>query len=260
MRTVILLGLLGCGSPGSIVDAPASSDAVPHDATIDAAPARDGLVTLSNDVAGGGANVSAVFVDGPAFGPTLGSDGPCKLFANPPSRGFSAGVISLTGTTTALTMTPNGTPPQVGYTTTPAVPATVFAPGATLTVQAAGGDVPAFTATVTAPSTLAGFTPPTTSLSRAAGYTATWTAGGGQGMWLIVIAEIGTGADVVLCRVPDTGSFAIPASTFALIPALATKAAVGLARVSEANVAIGQGSVAVVVASTASSKLLTLAP
>ena len=119
------------------------------------------------------------------------------------------------------------------------MPKPAFTAGATVTFTAAGGpDVGAFTASVTAPATLAGYTPPTT-MSRA-GYTATWTAGSGPGIWVILAAIDGSaGGDGVVCRVDDTGSFTVPASTFAMIPSTATTGFVGVGRVAPTTVAVG---------------------
>jgi hypothetical protein len=191
------------------------------------------------------------------FGAPVGVDGPCTVTTNPAQRGLSAGAIAVTGTTPAVTITPSGTAPDVTY---HAAPATVFTAGASLSVAAAGGpDFPPFNATVTAPTTLAGFVVPTT-LSRT-GYTAHWTAGT-EHVWVIMVATTSQATDLtyVVCKVDDTGTFTIPASTFALIPAGDTKAAVGVGRVSSSDVTTAAGHVTVAAISDTTSGLITLTP
>lgn len=114
------------------------------------------------------------------------------------------------------------------------VPDPAFVDGTTITVEGKGGaDVPAFTASVTAPAPLTGYTPPS-SLSRS-GYTATWTPVSGAEM-LIIIGAVSSRARegvIVLCRVADTGTFTVPASTLALIPSFFDQAIVVVARIAE---------------------------
>ncbi len=90
---------------------------------------------------------------------------------------------------------------------------------------------PTFSISTTAPATLAGFVPPTTPISRAAGYTATWTAG--TGPLLEVVLEAGT--DVLTCTVPDNGSYTVEPASLALLPADATTVEVFVARSSQAS-------------------------
>jgi hypothetical protein len=143
-------------------------------------------------------------------------------------------------------MTPDGVAPEVSYDSTGTIPYPAFNAGATIQVSASGGtDVPAFNASVTAPAAIAGYTAPTT-VSRS-GYTATWTAGAGPGMWVIFAAVDGTSGDgnVGVCRVPDNGSFTIPSSTWALTPSTATIGFVGIGRVAPTTVTAGAASVIV---------------
>jgi hypothetical protein len=186
-------------------------------------------MTLQGAVMSG---VSANMSDAPVFGTVVGTDGPCTMYHDNQGSQISAGTINVTGTTTAITLNPLGTPPNVHYSPSPTPPTDLYTDGATISVQAAGGDVAAFSGTVTAPTALAGFTLPTT-MSRA-GYTATWTAGTGQQVWVILGTLVG---DNMICRVDDTGSFAVPASTFALVPATVDMIVAGLARVSEDDIA-----------------------
>src|SRR5262249_46487517 len=120
----------------------------------------------------------------------------------------------------------------------------VYSPGATISVTAAGGDFPAFSGTVTGPGTLAGYTVPTT-ISRA-GYTATWTAGSGPKIWVFVIGLASTTTTDIICRGDDTGTFTIPPSTFALLPAAADQGVAAVARVAELDLTTPLASVYVV--------------
>jgi hypothetical protein len=225
------------------VDAPGGSvDAAVDSKSIDAPPAASfGLIeiTQGTDADGPDSGVDIQFSN-VAFGPVLGTDGPCTIYSDAESQRFSAGVLTITGTKQTLTATPDGTAPEVYYDTSPSPPTPLYDAGDSIQVSAAGGpDVPAFTATVTAPAALAGFTPPTT-MSRS-GYTATWTAGAGPTIWVIVGAFSSTSADaaIAVCRVTDTGSFTVPSSTFALVPANADTGFVGLGRVAPTTVSAG---------------------
>jgi len=81
---------------------------------------------------------------------------------------------------------------------------------------------------------LAGFTPPTT-ISRAAGFQAMWTAAAGQRMWLLIVAQAGSNAFVLLCRPPDSGSFKVTPAALALFPAPTTSVAITLTRAGESH-------------------------
>lgn len=252
--------MAACGSdPHATADAPLHADAG-HDAALDAfvpqdAPAhRQGQVAIAKGTGPSGplTSVSATFVEGSIYGMTVATDGPCTLYQAAPSSQFSAGVITVTGTTTAFTLTPSGG----HYTVAPTPPTNLFTDGATITVHADGAaEFPTFSGTVTAPTAIAGFTPPST-ISRA-GYTATWTAGAGPKIWVLLVGVHGSASDGIICRVNDTGSFALPASTFALLPAIDTSGAIAIARVSE-NVLITPD--VSLVAVTEALSLVTIAP
>jgi hypothetical protein len=254
MKALALLPILvACGSdPNHTVDAPpAHQDAhvdAPADARPDAPPDAPsgptlGFVELTQGTGNGSATASADASFGPTafFGPIIGTDGPCSIYAldQNPQR-FSAGTITITGGASTVNLDPSGTAPSISYAARAAVPKPAYTAGATLTFTAAGAaDVGAFTASVTAPATLAGYTTPTT-ISRS-GYTATWTAGSGPGIWVILAAadtSSGTGNGVI-CRVSDNGSFTVPSTTFAMIPAGATAGFVGVARVADMTKAVG---------------------
>jgi hypothetical protein len=243
MHTRLLACLLAaCGSNGTSPDA--STDAHP-DASPDAPGSMtSGLVTIARLHDAGGtpllSTTSAQFVSGSSiFGTTIGSDGGCTMLENPPTVGISAGVIDLTGTTSPITLTPSGSPSKY---TSSTVPTDAFAAGAQLTFTAAGADVPAFSATITAPDVLIGFATPTT-ISRAAGFHATWTPGTGQGMWLLIVGKPANDAFLLLCRMPDNGSFTVTPAALAMFPAAATGVAVTLIRVGEHHLAVANGAV-----------------
>ena len=272
MKALALATLLvACSDPAHAPDAAvahdAAHDAAPDsrpDAPIDAAPAPAvGMVEVSQGTGDGSAGAGATASFGPTalFGPVVGTDGPCTIYSLAQDMpGFSAGAITITGTASTITLDPTGTAPSVSYSPTAAVPKPAFTAGATITVTAAGGpDVGAFTASTTAPATLAGFTAPTT-MSRA-GYTATWTAGAGPSIWVIVAAFDGSSGagNGIVCRVDDTGSFTVPASTFAMVPATATTGFVGIGRVSPMTMAVGSTMVTVQATSYITSGEVTIA-
>ena len=89
-------------------------------------------------------------------------------------------------------------------------------------------------------STTCAFPTPPTTMSRS-GYTATWTAGSGPSMWVIFAAFDSNNGDggVGICRVTDTGSFTIPSSTFALLPATADTGFAGVGRIAPVTVNAG---------------------
>ncbi len=134
-----------------------------------------------------------------------------------------------------------------------------YVDGAQITVEASGGpDLPSFTGTVTAPQELAGYSPPT-SLSRTGGYTATWTAVA-ESEILIVIGAINARREslVVVCRVRDTGTFTVPASTFNLIPRSLDRAILIVARIAETVQILGDTRVIIDVVSSVMSGPFTL--
>jgi hypothetical protein len=256
VKLLVLIPLLvACGSdphsPDAAVVHDAAADAHPDarpDAPIDAAPGPAvARIEVAQGTGDGSANADATAVfSATEFGPVVGTDGPCTVYGFAPNpAAFSAGAITITGTASTITLDPNGTAPDVSYSSAAPVPNPAFTAGATITFTAAGGpDVGAFTASTTAPETLAGYTPPTT-VSRS-GYTATWTASTAT-IWVIMALFNPSSGDgnFVLCRVGDTGSFTIPASTFALIPSTSSNGIVGLGRVSPTSITVGSTMVTV---------------
>ena len=216
-------------------------------------PQRAGRITVARAInsRGAGSSADAIFAASPVLGTVTGSDGPCTAHFQASRAGLSAGSIRITGTVDRIWLAESPTDRGVSYRNIERVHDPAFFDGAAITVQASGGsDVPAFTGTVMAPATLASYTPPT-SLSRA-GYTATWAAGSGPEMMIEIGALDRDRHDAILvdCRVPDTGTFTVPASTFQLIPSSYDQVIVSVARVGETVVTVGDTRVAIDVVST----------
>jgi hypothetical protein len=259
-----ILALAACGSPTNTTpDAARHIDAAPPDVAIDAPTPRQGFVTIAQgtDNMGTTSSASASITSDSPFGTMTGSNGPCIEYTPTTNQSrYSAGVIDITGANVAITLTPSGTAPMVRYTGSPApLPKPLFATNASIAFHAAGGpDLVSFSATVSGPAPITGFTPPTM-LSRA-GYTATWTAGSGPGVWIIVAGITGSSGATLLCKVPDTGSYAIPAASFALLPSSATMGLILVARVAETSATTVQGPILIAVAATYASGVIPLNP
>ncbi|HEY1553223.1 MAG TPA: hypothetical protein VGF94_00245 [Kofleriaceae bacterium] len=238
MRELFIVCVLAaCGSSNAKPDAAMAQDS----RSIDAASLNQGVVTLLQgyDGAENTGQATAGFVMGNVFGTPVATDGPCGLNGSASTMVLDAGAITVTGTASPVTLDYGGSPAK--YEASPTPPYPLFTAGATITVTAAGGaGVAGFTGTVTGPANVAGFTRPTT-MSRA-GYTLTWTAGAGPGMW-VLIAGVDDMFDSsgIVCMVPDTGTFAIPASTFALLPAADTMGGVAIVRVAQTEVTDSDG-------------------
>ncbi len=263
MRKLVLVCLIAaCGSS----DPNAGDAAVPDTPVADTpvadtpAVARHGLIQVTQGDTGTGntGQVGAGFIMGAdVMGPVVATDGPCSLYGSTEAPAtLDAGTIMISGTISPITLTPSGSP--LKYQAASAVPYPIFSAGSTITIAGAGGaEIPAFNGTVSAPADVAGFTKPT-SLSRA-GYTATWTAGSGPGMWILLAGlDASFNGVAMICRVPDTGSFAIPASTFALLPAADTMSGLAVARVAETDVDVAGTSIALVAVSLDSTSIIPL--
>ena len=152
----------------------------------------------------------ASFGSQPTNSTTLGTVGACTAVETTLSStpGLSAGVVTVTTDLATATLVPSGNPPMYEA----PLPRPPFSPGATVSASATGSsDVPAFALHASAPSDIEGYITPS-SISRSAGYTATWTAGNGQDFLLTIRVSQGGTDDVLQCDVPDTGSYAVPAS------------------------------------------------
>lgn len=256
LLAVVLVAACG-DDPVTKVDAGIQPDTPPADAAIDAdTRARDGLVILA-EIRGADEDVTAdaILADGPVFGTPIASAGGCDVYEDPGETGFSAGNISITGTTEAITLVPNTATP-VDYDPVATLPADLFAPGATLTVAAAGATVPAFNATVTAPAVLENTVVPAT-ISRATPPSITWTAGTADEMWIWIIPFVGNGETVIWCRAPDNGSFALTTAITGLVPAQATSGLVILWRTNTTEVTAGNWTVDVTAGDAFNSSAVT---
>jgi hypothetical protein len=157
------------------------------------------------------AEADASFGNQPAPSTTLGTIGACttvEMATDSSTPGFSAGVVMVTTDQATVTLIPSGSQPTYAA----PLPRPPFSPGATVSASATGSsDVPAFALQASAPSDIEGYVAPS-SISRSAGYTATWTAGNGQDVELTIRVSQGGTDDVLRCDIPDTGSYAVPAS------------------------------------------------
>ena len=186
-----------------------------------AAPTREARITIARGTNNGApaTGADAAFGSPSTWGKILASDGPCTIYRHAPEPGLSVGTIEITGTATPITLAEVHAPTRTTYRRSASGARTSFSGSAPLTVQAAGGsDVPAFSASVIAPETFAGYTAPRS--LPLDGYTARWTPGPGPEIRIVVGALDGwtPGGTVVVCSVPDTGSFTVPASTLQWIP------------------------------------------
>ena len=188
----------------------------------------------------------ATFVAGASpLGASQGDVGPCSVYCPddaPPS--IAAGTVSITGTATPITLIAAGSP--VAYMPDATLPDPAFVAGASLAVHAAGdpAGVPTFDGMVAAPAPLHGYTPPT-SVSRG-GVTLSWTAVTGTSMQ-ITLAGVGSTAmsPLILCKADDTGSLAVPSDVFEWLPASFQAISIGVARVSEVDIDIPLGAIAI---------------
>lgn len=237
--------------PGAAADA--AQDAPPLDAGIvgeaetpdgtsdasDGGQARTGSVfvvsesgrKLSGQV-GHEHRVGASFYDGPATQEEVVREtvGSCVVehitFREQPlGRALSAGRITVTGGTLPLSLTPDpdGTYPTTGG------PISLWSGGETLALAAAGGEVPAFQASLVAPSPIT-VTQPVRELGdaglgrlsvvRASGLTLTWT-GSSQGTFQVYLSTAeATMAHAVTCTfASSTGTATVPAAALLKLPA-----------------------------------------
>ncbi len=244
----LLVGACGDDGGGATIDAATIDTAVMPDSSLDASvdgppEAKEGQVflgearTLTNQST---PVAIAMFVNGPLY-VTLGSADGCDAIDDMPSSSLSAGSITVTGTTSAVTLAQSSlTSP---YTANPPAPADLFAAGATLTVTATGAVVPAFTGNVVAPQPLADVVFPA-SISRAAPATITWTAGTADTMWIGVASADATPGGM-LCKAPDNGSFTLTTDAIGLLPSTLTQLTMFAYRMNETPVTTGAWTVSV---------------
>src|SRR5262249_42939174 len=99
------------------------------------------------------------------------------------------------------------------------------------------------------------------SLSRD-GYVARWMPSTGSEIFLMLAAvneQINDGV-VVICRIRDTGTFTVPASTFALIPRSLDRAVLIVARIAETEQTVDDARITIDVLSSVNSGPLVLVP
>jgi hypothetical protein len=190
------------------------------------------VVRIGGDSAN--ATAGAGFVDGTDNAVTIGAVGECIVTTAPnPIVTISAGTITITGANNPVTLTPGGEKPSVTY---PLVTFASPAENTQLQMSAAGADFPAFTGMGVVPGAIEGFTPPT-SLSRSAGYTATWTGAGNDWRFRILVLANPNSTNEsyrMTCEVPDSGTYTIPPAAFALFPP-ATEAVVSVMRYTQSD-------------------------
>jgi hypothetical protein len=204
-----------------------------HDArTLDATSSPHGFVEIGTSSSVGITIAVAEFTTTADPSTVLGSSGPCTAMTTVTAseNDVSAGTVTLTGTPAPVTIMPTGTPPIVAYSKQLGDPP--YLGGATITASAPGtADFPAFSLSAQAPSSpVGGFASPS-SVSRAAGFTATWTAGTGPHMFLGVNSKVSQSSDATLrCVVPDAGSFTVTPAMLALLPSQDDNVNVSLSR------------------------------
>jgi hypothetical protein len=149
------------------------------------------------------------------------TQGPCQVqtcAANPSQ--VSAGAVSVTGTNLAVMLQPqaNGM-----YSSVTASPTQLFNEGATLTVNAAGGVVPAFNGSLTAPSRVLITTPAqgagTISVDRTKGFTVAWSGSSAGDVVVYLDGGAGRGTQLTCQFAASGGTGTIPAAALQLLPA-----------------------------------------
>lgn len=223
------------GGGGGGIDGGAGSDGGggtdSSDPTVDASPTptHAGSITVqgfASSNANGGSAFAGFVTSGGSGDCPVTTVGACDVTitdacASATPHLASAGRIDVTGATVPISLVPgsDGTyPPQSNY----MAAAPWLAGGETLNATAAGETVPAFHATVTAPSR-ATITSPAMpaagsllALPRTSGFTVAWSGGGGGKLQIYLLS----GSVNLTCRFDASAhSATIPASTIAMLPA-----------------------------------------
>jgi hypothetical protein len=233
--SMVLVAACG-GDDGDNPDAPPGDDAPAIDAADDpdaagdpdASPvSREGVVIVAEQIQGKeiGGTVGVTLSTGALFGGPATTAGDCLFYAAPDESGHSAGVVTIAGLNDDdLTATPDSDTPPVDYELDVGEPpGDIFNDGATLTITAAGAEVPAFTGEVVVPAGLAGVGLPGV-ISRSAPLEVTWTASDADEMWFWIGGFDGKNIDLIWCRSPDDGSVTVPAATIDLFDETITAA------------------------------------
>jgi hypothetical protein len=229
MRTLglvlVLLSACGGGSGDDGADDGDDGDDGP-DALVPA-PENTGFVSASSSFFVSGTttvragSISATFRLASSLVCTEEVVGDCFIYmcpTNPPPPTYqSAGTITVTGAALPATLMPLG---DDTYDVVSTTTQTMFDGGETITASGTGGDVPAFSVSVTAPSrvTLTAPAKPAGSLAinRGQDFQASWT-GGGAGLVFLYFSATGI---TMSCGYPASGGTAtVPAGALAMIPA-----------------------------------------
>jgi hypothetical protein len=153
---------------------------------------------------------------------TLCDAPPSKGCRPAPGKPPNAGAITVTGARAPLSFAPTSSGPYTVYSSASAL----WVGGNTLTIDAAGGDVPAFKGTLTAPSPVTITSPAATNpvvIDRTRDFAVAW-AGGGAGQVVLTLTttppKAGQPRTSVTCRFPvASGQGAAPAAALATLPA-----------------------------------------
>jgi hypothetical protein len=241
MRTAFFLLLAACGSTAPPVfpgkDAGAEQDGFTppggDEGDMAQGPLHGGWVFLSSstvtinatDYSSSSANASFWQANGPLpqGGCTTTSSGACTLTECPPANTDAgtpqpvtpptAGNITISGGKRTVTLSPKA---DGSYPTEVDSMKALYAGGETLTVSAAGAQVPAFSTTLTAPARIKVSTMPPTSITRSAGFPIAWSGGNTGEVTLGLYA----GTSWITCSAPATsGSAVIPGTLLGKLPA-----------------------------------------
>jgi hypothetical protein len=222
MRILALVPLLACGGPaGGGDDEPGTTPDAPR-------PEHVGFISIQSydamNIPGQpllGGTASAGFFMNAAFCTTIQTMDECSVqqcnFTGTPPQ-VSAGAITITGAMQPITLAPMANNVYPTFT----VMAALFRGGESLTVAAAGAEVPAFSHSLVVPAkaTITSPVEPSTFLTvdRSRDFAVAWTGGGGG---QLQVALDGPGASQrLVCRFEaSAGSGTIPASALALVPA-----------------------------------------
>ena len=237
MKHLLLIALAACGG-GSAMTSGGDDVAPGIDAggtnTLDHAGTVMAQTYMASNATGGSA--SAYFASA-AGGCATATVGACEIATctNLAGTQAEAGTVAITGGTQNVALTPETDKTYTTLTTTTAL----FTGGETLKATALGGDVPAFTATVTAP-TLAKITSPAKPASfmlavdRAHDLAVTWTGGGGGKLQVFVSG----GNKQVTCRFDaSAGAGTVPAAVLGMLPT--GSGSFAMASIASAEVAAG---------------------
>jgi hypothetical protein len=125
-----------------------------------------------------------------------------------------AGTITIEGDLALVDLVPD---PEGLYPRVDGFDGRLFNAGITVGVYSTGGDIPAFSSTLTAPSTITFTTPMPLSIQRAQGLELAWPAVDDGTVWILVVDNAGT---TVSCEFPaSAGAGAIPTDVLAELQA-----------------------------------------